>query len=113
IKPVSEFGSKRLVRGAIKYAIKNGRKSVTLVHKGNIQKFTEGAFMKWVYEVARDEFPDETISWDDVAKNHGGKVPDGKILIQDTIADITFQHMLLRPKDHSVLATTNLNGDYL
>lgn len=113
IKPVSEFGSKRLVRGAIKYAIQHGRKSVTLVHKGNIQKFTEGAFMKWGYEVARDEFPDETISWDDVAKNHGGKVPDGKILIQDTIADITFQHMLLRPKDHSVLATTNLNGDYL
>jgi isocitrate dehydrogenase len=113
IKPVSEFGSKRLVRAAIKYAIKHGRKSVTLVHKGNIQKFTEGAFMKWGYEVARDEFHDETISWADVEKNHGGKVPAGKILIQDTIADITFQHMLLRPKDHSVLATTNLNGDYL
>jgi isocitrate dehydrogenase len=113
IKPVSEFGSKRLVRAAIKYAIKNGRKSVTLVHKGNIQKFTEGAFMKWGYEVAHDEFHHETISWADVEKNHGGKVPAGKILIQDTIADITFQHMLLRPKDHSVLATTNLNGDYL
>lgn len=113
IKPVSEFGSKRLVRAAIKYAIQHGRKSVTLVHKGNIQKFTEGAFMKWGYEVARDEFHNETISWADVEKNHGGKVPAGKILIQDTIADITFQHMLLRPKDHSVLATTNLNGDYL
>ena len=113
IKPVSEFGSKRLVRAAIKYAIKHGRKSVTLVHKGNIQKFTEGAFMKWGYEVAHDEFHDQTISWADVEKNHGGKVPAGKILIQDTIADITFQHMLLRPKDHSVLATTNLNGDYL
>lgn len=113
IKPISEFGSKRLVRAAIKYAIQHGRKSVTLVHKGNIQKFTEGAFMKWGYEVAHDEFGHETISWADVEKNHGGKVPAGKILIQDTIADITFQHMLLRPKDHSVLATTNLNGDYL
>src|SRR5690606_21879415 len=107
------FGSKRLVRAAIKYAIQHGRKSVTLVHKGNIQKFTEGAFTKWGYEVARDEFHDETLSWDDVANNHSGKVPAGKVLIQDTIADITCQHMLLRPKDHSVLATTNLNGDYL
>ncbi|GIK28484.1 MAG: isocitrate dehydrogenase (NADP(+)) [Chloroflexi bacterium] len=113
IKPVSAFGSKRLIRAAIQYAIKHGRKSVTLVHKGNIQKFTEGAFMKWGYEVAREEFPNETIAWEDVAKNHGGKTPEGKILIQDTIADITFQHMLLRPKEHSVLATTNLNGDYL
>ena len=113
IKPISEFGSKRLVRAAIQYAIDHGRKSVTLVHKGNIQKFTEGAFMKWGYEVARDEFAEQTISWADVEKNHGGKTPAGKILIQDTIADITFQHMLLRPRDHSVLATTNLNGDYL
>jgi isocitrate dehydrogenase len=113
IKPVSAFGSKRLVRAAIKYAIERNKKSVTLVHKGNIQKFTEGAFQKWGYEVARDEFPNETISWDDVAKNHGGKVPEGKILIQDSIADIMFQHMLLRPRDHSVIATTNLNGDYL
>jgi isocitrate dehydrogenase len=86
---------------------------VTLVHKGNIQKFTEGAFQKWGYEVAKDEFPDQTISWDEVSKNHGGKVPEGKILIQDSIADIMFQHMLLRPRDHDVIATTNLNGDYL
>jgi isocitrate dehydrogenase len=113
IKPVSAFGSKRLVRAAIKYAIERNKKSVTLVHKGNIQKFTEGAFQKWGYEVARDEFPNETVSWDEVAKNHGGKVPEGKILIQDSIADIMFQHMLLRPRDHSVIATTNLNGDYL
>lgn len=113
IKPVSAFGSKRLVRAAIQYAIDHNRPSVTLVHKGNIQKFTEGAFQKWGYEVARDEFPEQTISWDEVSKNHGGKVPAGKILIQDSIADITFQHMLLRPRDHSVLATTNLNGDYL
>jgi isocitrate dehydrogenase len=113
VKPVSAFGSKRLVRAAIRYAIERGRKSVTLVHKGNIQKFTEGAFMNWGYEVARDEFPNETISWDDVAANHGGKVPEGKILIQDVIADIMFQKMLLRPREHDVIATTNLNGDYL
>lgn len=113
IKPVSEFGSKRLIRAAIKYAIERKRKSVTLVHKGNIQKFTEGAFQKWGYELAKQEFPNETISWAEVEKNHGGKVPEGKILIQDTIADIMFQKMLLRPSEHDVLATTNLNGDYL
>jgi isocitrate dehydrogenase len=113
IKPISEFGSKRLVRAAINYAIERKRKSVTLVHKGNIQKFTEGAFMKWGYEVAAEEFPKETISWDDVAAKHNGKVPKGKILIQDAIADIAFQKMLLRPTEHDVIATTNLNGDYL
>lgn len=113
IKPISAFGSKRLVRAAIQYAIDHKRKSVTLVHKGNIQKFTEGAFMKWGYEVAAQEFPNETISWADVEKNHGGKVPTGKILIQDTIADISFQKMLLRPSEFDVLATPNLNGDYL
>ena len=113
IKPVSEFGSKRLIRAAIKYAIERGRESVTLVHKGNIQKFTEGAFQRWGYELAKEEFPEETISWDEVAENHGGKVPEGKILIQDTIADIMFQKMLLRPREHDVIATTNLNGDYL
>jgi isocitrate dehydrogenase len=113
IKPISAFGTKRLVRRAIEYAIERKRKSVTLVHKGNIQKFTEGAFREWGYEVARDEFPNETISWDDVAKNHGGKVPAGKILIQDSIADIIFQHMILRPQDFDVLAAPNLNGDYL
>jgi isocitrate dehydrogenase len=113
IKPVSEFGSKRLVRAAIQYAIERGRESVTLVHKGNIQKFTEGAFRNWGYEVARDEFPDQTISWEEAAEKHGGQVPDGKILIQDVIADIMFQKMLLRPAEHDVIATTNLNGDYL
>lgn len=113
IKPVSEFGSKRLIRAAIKYAIERGREGVTFVHKGNIQKFTEGAFQRWGYELAKEEFPDETISWEDVAANHGGKVPEGKILVQDTIADIMFQKMLLRPKEHDVIATTNLNGDYL
>lgn len=113
IKPVSEFGSKRLVRAAIRYAIERGRKSVTFVHKGNIQKFTEGAFQKWGYEVGREEFPNETISWAEVEKNHKGKVPEGKILLQDQIADIMFQKMLLRPSEFDVIATTNLNGDYL
>ncbi len=113
IKPISEFGSKRLVRKAIQYAIEHKRKNVTLVHKGNIQKFTEGAFRKWGYEIAAAEFGEQTISWDDVEKNHGGKVPEGKILIQDTIADIMFQKMLLRPSEHDVIATPNLNGDYL
>ncbi len=113
IKPISPFGSKRLVRAAIRYALDHGRKSVTMVHKGNIQKFTEGAFTKWGYEVAAQEFPDETISWAEVEKNHGGKAPEGKLLIQDVIADISFQKMLLRPSEFDVLATPNLNGDYL
>ncbi len=113
IKPISAFGTKRLVRAAIQYAIDHKRKSVTLVHKGNIQKFTEGAFMKWGYEVAAQEFAEQTISWDDVASKHNGKVPEGKILIQDTIADIIFQKMILRPSEFDVLATPNLNGDYL
>lgn len=109
IKPVSETGSKRLVRAAINYAIAEGRKRVTLVHKGNIQKFTEGAFRKWGYEVARDEFPEHCISWEDCA----GHPPADKILVQDTIADNFLQQILLRPKDHDVIATTNLNGDYI
>jgi isocitrate dehydrogenase len=113
VKPVSAFGSKRLVRAAIRYAIERGRKSVTFVHKGNIQKYTEGAFVKWGYEVGREEFPDVTISWDEVAEKHNGRVPEGKILLQDTIADIMFQKMLLRPTEFDVIATTNLNGDYL
>ena len=113
IKPISPFGSKRLVRAAIQYAIDHKRKSVTLVHKGNIQKFTEGAFQKWGYEVAAQEFGEQTIPWSEVEAKHNGKVPEGKILIQDTIADISFQKMLLRPSEFDVLATPNLNGDYL
>ena len=113
IKPISPFGSKRLIRAAIRYALERGRKSVTIVHKGNIQKFTEGAFVNWGYEVGREEFAEETISWDEVASEHGGQVPEGRILLQDTIADIMFQKMLLRPREHEVIATTNLNGDYL
>jgi isocitrate dehydrogenase len=113
IKPISPFGSKRLIRAAIQYAIDHKRKSVTLVHKGNIQKFTEGAFQKWGYEVAAQEFGNETIPWSEVESKYGGKVPEGKILIQDTIADIMFQKMLLRPSEFDVIATPNLNGDYL
>ncbi len=109
IKPISESGSKRLIRAAIRYAIDNKRKSVTLVHKGNIQKFTEGAFMKWGYELAKQEFPNETVSWEDCK----GKVPAGKILIKDVIADIFLQQILTRPTEFDVVATMNLNGDYM
>jgi isocitrate dehydrogenase len=108
IKPVSETGSKRLIRAAIQYAVKRGRKSVTLVHKGNIQKFTEGAFRSWGYELTRDEFADVAVGWDDC----DGK-PGDKILVKDNIADITLQQVLTRPTDFDVIATTNLNGDYL
>ena len=109
IKPVSEFGSKRLVRKAILYAIAAKRSSVTLVHKGNIMKFTEGAFKDWGYEVGRQEFGNVTIPEADV---EGGKA-DGKVVIKDRIADSMFQQVLLRPVEYSVIATTNLNGDYL
>jgi isocitrate dehydrogenase len=108
IKPVSETGSKRLVRAALQYTVKRGRKSVTLVHKGNIQKFTEGAFRNWGYEVTREEFSDVAVGWDDC----DGK-PGDKILVKDNIADITLQQVLTRPTDFDVIATTNLNGDYL
>jgi len=110
IKPVSEFGSKRLARKAIRYAIENGRRSVTFVHKGNIQKYTEGAFRNWGYEVAREEFGDATVTEEEL---RGAKPPEGKVVIKDRIADIMFQMMLLRPAEFDVLATQNLNGDYL
>ncbi|MDZ7789498.1 MAG: isocitrate dehydrogenase (NADP(+)) [Xanthomonadales bacterium] len=113
VKPISEFGSKRLVRKAIEYAVENGRESVTLVHKGNIMKFTEGAFRKWGYEVAAEEFGDVTITEDELWEKHDGKRPEGKIVIKDRIADIMFQLLQLRPAEFDVLATMNLNGDYL
>jgi len=113
IKPISEFGSKRLVRKALQYAVAHHSKSITLVHKGNIQKFTEGAFKDWGYQVARDEFGDATITEDDVWSQHNGKAPAGKIVIKDRIADSMFQQALLRPDEYDILATTNLNGDYL
>ncbi len=113
IKPMSEFGTKRLVRMAIQYAIKKNLPSVTLVHKGNIMKFTEGAFKEWGYELAKAEFGDVTISEDEVWEKHNGKAPSGKIVIKDRIADSMFQQVLLRPEEYSVIATSNLNGDYL
>ncbi len=113
IKPISPFGSKRLVRKAIQYAIDNNRNSVTLVHKGNIMKYTEGAFRNWGYELAREEFADETITEEQLYSEYDGKQPEGKIVIKDRIADIMFQLMLLRPTEFDVIATTNLNGDYL
>lgn len=113
IKPMSEFGTKRLVRKAIRYALDRKRRNVTLVHKGNIMKYTEGAFREWGYQVAREEFGDVTVTWDEVQEKYGGKVPPGKLLIQDYIADVTFQHVLTRPQDIDVIATGNLNGDYL
>jgi len=113
VKPISSFGTKRLVRKAIQYAIENGRESVTLVHKGNIMKFTEGAFRNWGYEVAREEFGNVTITEEQLYAEYKGKQPEGKIVIKDRIADIMFQMMLLRPEEFDVLATMNLNGDYL
>jgi isocitrate dehydrogenase len=113
IKPISAFGTKRLVRKAIRYAIDNGKDSVTLVHKGNIQKFTEGAFRNWGYEVAVEEFPDRTITEEALWRDHDGQCPEGKVVIKDRIADIMFQLMQLRPAEFSVIATSNLNGDYL
>lgn len=114
IKPMSEFGAKRLVRAAIQYAIDYSRKSVTLVHKGNIQKYTEGAFRDWGYQVATTEFRDACITEDELwSDEYKGKMPAGKILVRDRIADITFQQLLLRPDEWDVIATPNLNGDYL
>ncbi|MEO6259990.1 MAG: isocitrate dehydrogenase (NADP(+)) [Thermoanaerobaculia bacterium] len=109
IKPVSEFGSKRLIRKAIEYAIAAKRDSVTLVHKGNIMKFTEGAFKDWGYKLAAEEFGGVTIPESEVGPSGAG----GKIIIKDRIADSMFQQVLLRPSEYSVIATTNLNGDYL
>ncbi len=113
IKPMSEFGSKRLVKKAIEYAIDSNRKSVTLVHKGNIMKFTEGAFKEWGYEVAKSEFRDKIVTEDELWAKFNGKMPEGKILIKDRIADSMFQQLLLRPDEYDVLATPNLNGDYI
>ncbi len=113
LKPISERKSKRLVRKAIRYAIENHRRSVALVHKGNIMKFTEGAFRDWGYEVARDEFPKETITLDEVTRSYGGTPPKGKVVLKDVIADNMFQQLLTRTEDYDILATPNLNGDYL
>ncbi len=113
IKPMSEFGSARLVKKAIEYAIQYKKSSVTLVHKGNIMKFTEGAFRDWGYKAAKKYFPDQVITEDELWSKYDGKMPEGKILIKDRIADSIFQQVLLRPKEYDILATPNLNGDYL
>jgi isocitrate dehydrogenase len=113
IKPISRFGTERLVRRAIQYALEQGRKVVTIVHKGNIMKFTEGAFKDWGYALAIREFRDAIVTEDEVWNAHGGKVPAGKLLVNDRIADAMFQQLLLRPDEYDVIATCNLNGDYL
>jgi len=108
IKPVSKMGSQRLVRAAIRYALEEGRRSVTLVHKGNIMKFTEGAFRTWGYEVVRDEFSGVAVAWEDC-----GGDPGDKLLVKDVIADAFLQQILTRPAEYDVIATLNLNGDYM
>jgi isocitrate dehydrogenase len=113
IKPISRFGTKRLVRMAIQYALTHGRKSVTLVHKGNIMKFTEGAFRDWGYEVAREEFGEKTLLESELGDQKATNLPKGKIVFKDRIADAMFQQILLRPEDYDVLAMPNLNGDYM
>jgi len=109
IKPISITGSKRLIRRAIRYALENGRRSVTLVHKGNIMKFTEGAFRDWGYELVKEEFADTCVT----EAEAGASAPPGKVLVKDRIADSMFQQVLLRPDEYDVIATPNLNGDYL
>jgi isocitrate dehydrogenase len=109
IKPVSREGSERLIRAALDYAIRHKRKSVTLVHKGNIMKFTEGGFRDWGYELVKREYAGRAVGWDDC----GGKPPQGQVLVKDSIADITLQQVLTRPDEFDVIATLNLNGDYL
>ena len=109
IKPVSREGSERLIRAALDFAISHKRKSLTMVHKGNIMKFTEGAFRDWGYELVKKEYPGRAIGWDDC----GGKPPAGQLLVKDAIADITFQQCLTRADEFDVIATMNLNGDYL
>ncbi|WP_020612339.1 NADP-dependent isocitrate dehydrogenase [Sediminispirochaeta bajacaliforniensis] len=110
IKPISKTGSRRLIRAAITYALEQGLPTVTLVHKGNIMKFTEGAFREWGYELAREEFADRIVTWDDIPD---GKVPAGKVLVKDVIADAFLQQILTRPAEYDVIATMNLNGDYM
>src|SRR3989337_3312035 len=113
IKPISVTGTKRLVRKAIRYAIENNRKSVTLMHKGNIMKYTEGAFREWGYDVALKDFRDKVITEAELEKNYNWQVPPGKIVIKDRIADSMFQQTLTRADEYEVVATPNLNGDYL
>ncbi|MCE2414908.1 isocitrate dehydrogenase (NADP(+)) [Candidatus Poribacteria bacterium] len=113
VKPISIFGTKRLARMAIQYAIDHGRRSVTFVHKGNIMKFTEGAFCAWGYELAKEEFSEQTITEDELYDDYGGECPEGKIIVNDRIADSMLQQILTRTDEYDVIVTPNLNGDYL
>jgi isocitrate dehydrogenase len=113
IKPMSITGTKRLVRRAINYALLQGKNRVTLVHKGNIMKFTEGAFRDWGYQLAKEEYADQVVTEDEVYSKYDGRVPEGKVLLNDRIADSMFQQLLIRPDEYQVVATPNLNGDYL
>ena len=113
VKPISIFGTKRLARMAIQYAIDHGRRSVTFVHKGNIMKFTEGAFCAWGYELAKEEFADQTITEDELYNDYDGECPEGKIIVNDRIADSMLQQILTRTDEYDVIVTPNLNGDYL
>ncbi|MCP3901510.1 MAG: isocitrate dehydrogenase (NADP(+)), partial [Desulfobacteraceae bacterium] len=113
IKTISEKKTKRLIRKAIQFAVDHNRKNVTIMHKGNIMKFTEGAFLKWGYEVGEDEFKDKVISEQKLWDEFDGNVPEGKIVLKDRIADNMFQQVLLRPSEYDVIATPNLNGDYI
>jgi isocitrate dehydrogenase len=113
IKPISKFGTQRLMRMAIEYALEHGRHSITLMHKGNIMKFTEGAFRDWGYQLAAEEYPALTISEDELWEKHGGELPAGRILVKDRIADAMFQQVLLRPAEYDLIVCPNLNGDYI
>jgi len=113
IKPISLVNSRNIMRRAVQYAVDNKKDSVTIVHKGNIMKFTEGAFKEWAYALAREEFGGITITEDELYEKYGGKLPQGKVVIKDRIADAMFQQVILRPEEYSVIATMNLNGDYL
>jgi len=113
IKPISRFGTERLMRMAVEYALEHGRPSVTIMHKGNIMKYTEGAFRDWCYQVAASEFADQTVTEQALWDQHGGEMPEGKLLIKDRIADAMFQQVLLRPAEYDVIVTPNLNGDYV
>jgi isocitrate dehydrogenase len=113
LKPISQGATRRLVRKALQYAINHGRSRTTLVHKGNIMKYTEGAFKDWGYQTAKKEFPERTITEEEVWAGHDGRVPEGRVMINDRIADSMFQQILLRPDEYEVLATPNLNGDYI
>ncbi len=113
IKPMSRFGTQRLMRMAVQYALEHGRRSITLMHKGNIMKFTEGAFRDWSYELAAEEFPTETVTEQALWDEHDGQMPAGRVLVKDRIADAMFQQVLLRPAEYDIVMCPNLNGDYI